>query len=276
MKILILGASGTVGGAIFRYASAQYQCWGTYNKNNPADLDPKRMAKWDIADTNALKQLLIDISPDIVISSLTGDFETQISAHRYMAEYLQKAGKHMIFISTANVFDGATNKPHTESDKPYPVSQYGKFKLECEQLLQSALKENCLIIRIPKIMTRQVADNYIFGEPVYKNLYAGFNTPENVAKAVVKCIQLKKYGILHLSSHDYMSIDTACTHMGKVGYWYAVKDLTAKAYATMMNCELDDIQLPCDDNFYLALQSEDKAFDDFSISCHDIMSIYAG
>ena len=268
-KILILGASGTIGSAIFRCASKQYQCWGTYNKNKPTDLDSRRIVQWDIQDINTLSHLFADISPDVVISSLTGDFETQISAHKHIAESLSDMNTHMIFISTANVFDGETDKPHAELDKPHPVSKYGKFKLECEKMLQSMLDERCLIVRIPKVMTREVANNFVFGKPVYRNLYASFNTSQNIAEAITECIRIQKQGVLHLSSDDFMSADMACTLMGKSGY--AVEDLTLNTYAGMMGCALADVKVSADGKFYFALQSVDNISERFAISCQDIM-----
>jgi len=267
MKILILGASGTVGSAIFKCASNKYQCWGTYNKNKPYNLDFTRMVQWDIEDTAALRQMLMDISPNVIISSLTGDFKMQLSAYNCIADYLQKNDAHMIFISTANVFDGATDRPHTELDQPHPLSTYGKFKLECENLLQTS--EHCLIIRIPKIMTQEIVNNLIFGEPVYRNLYASLNTPLNVAEAIVHCIQIKKCGVLHLSSYDYISADIACTRMGKSGY--AAENLTIDIYVDMLNCEITKLQTSEDGNFYFALQSVDNISKNFAISCEDIV-----
>ncbi|MCL2839459.1 MAG: sugar nucleotide-binding protein [Defluviitaleaceae bacterium] len=268
-RILILGASGTIGHAIFKCASSKYECWGTYNKNKPLDLDSKRIIQWDIKDVILLKQILADVSPDIIISSLTGDFEMQLSAHQCIADYIQTMDTRMIFISTANVFDGAIDKPHTELDTPYPVSAYGKFKLACEKLLQSALGERCLIIRIPKIMTPSVADNLIFGKPVYRNLYISFNTPQNVAEAIIQCIHIGKHGVIHLSSNDFISVDMACTHMGKNGY--VSEDLTLSSYATMMNCEITALQVSIDGNFYLVLQSTDDMSKNFAISCEDCL-----
>lgn len=269
MKILILGASGTIGSAIFKSASHKYQCWGTYNKNVPLDLNSESIVQWSIEDTATLTHLLEDVSPDVVISSLSGDFEMQLSAHRHIANFLRKTEASMVFVSTANVFDGAVDKPHTELDAPYPVSRYGKFKLECEQLLQLSLDERCLIIRIPKIMTEDVASNLIFGEPVYRNLYASFNTPQNVANAIIKCIQVRKHGVVHVSSYDFMSADRACILMGKSGY--IAEDLTLNAYASMMDCQLTDVKLSTNGSFYFALQSVDSILESFVVSCYDIV-----
>jgi len=270
MKILVLGASGTVGSAIYKKAEGLFEVYGTYNKNRPVDLEGLR--HWGIEDITALEGLLSDISPDVVVSALTGNFELQLTAHRHIAGHLQRTGGRVVFFSTANVFDGVVNKVHDEESTPSPVSEYGKFKLTCEKLLQAALDDKCLIVRIPKIMTKKVAENLVFGEPVFRNLNISLNTAENTANAIVKCIQAGKSGIIHLSSHDFMSVCTICKYLGKNGYSSEV--LSIEAYADMMKCDADVLQLSNDGNFYLSLISNNEIAADFNISCRDILDLY--
>lgn len=270
LKILILGASGTVGGAIFKSASnksSKFDCWGTYNKNKPMDLETNQLIQWNIEDIERLQQMIADISPDVVISSLTGDFEMQLTAHRHLAELLRETSTYMYFISTANVFDGAIDTLRSEDESPYPVSDYGKFKLACEELLQAALGARCLIIRIPKIMTPEIAENFIFGEPVYRNLFISLNSPQNVADATIQCIQTERTGVIHLSSHDCMSVDAMCTHMGKSGY--ATDTLTAEGFAKMMGCEPASLRISNNGNFYFGLRN--SASNPFASTCQEIL-----
>jgi dTDP-4-dehydrorhamnose reductase len=51
----------------------------------------------------------------------------------------------LVYISTNAVF-GGENAPYGEEDKPNPINQYGKIKLECELFIRKNLK-NYLIIR---------------------------------------------------------------------------------------------------------------------------------
>ena len=270
MKILVLGASGTIGSAIYRKAEGLFELCGTYCHNKPAGLE--NLVQWDIKDIAALEGLLTHTSPDVIISALNGNFELQFTAHKHVADYLKKSGGKMVFFSTANVFDGAVNKAHDEKSIPFPISEYGIFKLNCEKLLQEALGDNCLIVRIPKIMTQKVAQNLIFGEPVFRNLNISLNTAENTAGAVVKCAQAGKSGIIHLSSHDFMSVDIMCKYLGKSKYKTDV--LSVETYADMMKCDMDVLQLSIDGNFYLALKSDDEISEDFSVSCRDVLDLF--
>lgn len=57
----------------------------------------------------------------------------------------------MIFISTANVYDGALDKIHVETDIAKADSEYGKFKIEYENYILNKLGNNTIIIRAPEI-----------------------------------------------------------------------------------------------------------------------------
>ena len=45
----------------------------------------------------------------------------------------------MIYLSTANVFDGSLGEPHYEGDARVSDSDYGRFKIQCEDLLQNRM-----------------------------------------------------------------------------------------------------------------------------------------
>jgi dTDP-4-dehydrorhamnose reductase len=246
--ILILGASGTVGGAIFRRLSnpprkragnfTSYDSpavYGTFYKNPPfgaGDIQPppslsgtephraktngavneKYYRQWDMANPAGLQYILEEIQPAYVVSALNGNFEHQLSAHRLAAEYLQKSGGFFIFLSTANVFDGSPDAGHSEADTPYPISAYGKFKYACEQLLAKKLNDRCLIIRLPKIVSAKDTPaemKYLERNPrTFSNLFMSFNTVENAAAGIQYYIEEKMTGVVHLTSTDGVPMET--------------------------------------------------------------------
>lgn len=57
--------------------------------------------------------------------------------------------KKLLFISTANVFDGDLSRPWTEQDLPVPESEYGIYKRDCEVMLQKKLPDQLIIFRLP-------------------------------------------------------------------------------------------------------------------------------
>ena len=56
-----------------------------------------------------------------------------------------KAGALIVQISTNEVFDGASDRPYRERDRPEPVNAYGASKLRAEQLVASATADHLII-----------------------------------------------------------------------------------------------------------------------------------
>jgi len=278
MKILIFGASGTVGSALYDALSDEHDVFATFNKNKPDNAQPKRWLKFDIANVAATDYILEAVRPDMVISSLTGQFDLQMAVHSRIAAHLKSSGHRLIFMSTANVFDGDMRGGHNEDSATHAISQYGKFKVSCEDLLKDILGEKCLIVRLPKILSRDFATKMIEqikeGKPVYSNLYINLNTAQNVAQAIRHCIQSDKSGILHLPSHDHISIDDwerqTHKHLGE-SIDYKAQQLTAEHFNEMMgNDNPDLLQTRDDGNFYLTLTSNDEDIKaKFAISCEE-------
>jgi len=281
MKILILGASGSIGGFIYNRLSGQYDVYGTYNENKPCDADDNRFMEYSIADLKCLDNILSKIKPNLIISSLAGDFKQQLTVHSRIAEFLKETAGRCIFISTANVFDGSPDGSKTERDAPYPISEYGKFKYSCEQLLQKELMNKCLVVRLPRTFIIENIDNEIKQVEkngiVFNNLYMSYNTAENVVNAIEFCIESNKFGILHLSSNDSMLqtdfIELLLSNRGR-NISYTKEVLTVEKYCGIFKCE-DTSLLRYSDNGYfnLSIKSNDEDITThFDISCKDIIS----
>ena len=282
MKILILGASGTVGKPLFQVLSEEYEVFGTFNRNKPTGINDKYWRKVDISDISSINTILEATEPDLIISSLTGNFEQQLEVHKQLENYLLKTSGRMIFISTANVFDGDVRGRHSEADSPYPISQYGKFKQTCEELLQTRLGDKCLVIRLPKIMDSETATEFIkqaeTGDPpVYANLYMSFNTATNVANAIKYCIDTRKHGVLHLTSHDSIPISKCMDLLlaeanKKAGY--TPQHLTVESFSSLLGCnEPGLLQHNADGEFRMDLICTDSDIASrFGVSCKAILS----
>lgn len=72
-RILVLGASGTVGAAVFRQLSqnVMFDVYGTYFRK---ESDNPRMRFFSLENHEWINDLLEEIAPSIVISALRGDF----------------------------------------------------------------------------------------------------------------------------------------------------------------------------------------------------------
>jgi len=283
MKILILGASGTVGKPLFQVLSEKYEVSGTFNRNKPTDIDDEYWHKFDITDISSLNTLLETVRPNLIISSLTGNFEQQLEVHKQLEKYLQNTHGRIIFISTANVFDGDVRGQHSEADTPYPISQYGKFKQTCEKLLQKGLGDRCLIIRLPKIMDSQTVAEFLKqaetgNPPVYANLYMSFNSAKNVANTIKYCVDTNKHGVLHLTSSDSISIsqcmDLLLTQTGKKA-GYTPQHLTVESFCSLLGCnEPSLLRHNADGEFRMDLICTDADISSrFGISCKAVLTI---
>lgn len=257
MNILILGASGTVGGAIYETLKTSYDVHGTYNKNQQPNLLP-----WHISDLPGLKTMLKNIAPDIIISSLVGDFLQQSEAHRLMAEYLQETGGRMVFISTVNVFDGDTRGNHTEAAPPYPISQYGVFKQNCEEMLLWKLGAKCLVVRLPKVQPADevsaIRKRLDESKPVYSNLYFNHTTPQIVADTVLSCLKNNRAGISHITNGQYISdadyVNIVAQQHG-ITITPNVQALTAENYCNLLGCnDVARLRMTSDGGFYLTMR----------------------
>ena len=123
-NVLVLGASGTVGTAVFKLLSCEesLNIMGTYFSSDQ-DSSPSLM-RFSVEFPDDINAILKQVRPDIVVSSLRGDFEKQLITHENIAEYLITNNGRLIYLSTANVFDGSWDQPHYEDDTEVSNSDY--------------------------------------------------------------------------------------------------------------------------------------------------------
>lgn len=211
-KILLLGASGLVGRALIKEYKDKFDLYGTY-ATTLTDLPLNKQFQLELTQTEELREILQSIKPDIVISCLRGDFEQQLQFHKEMAEELRKINSKLYYFSTTNVFDGDLSKPHIETDVPIAESEYGKFKIECENMLTDILAERVRIIRIPAIWgkdsprwtsIKQSIQNAKVID-VYSNLKCNNLLDTQLAKQLRFIIENNLQGIFHLGSIDMMT-----------------------------------------------------------------------
>ena len=225
MKILIIGASGLVGGNIYDHLSNQagWEITGTYHHYAVENLLPFNAADkaawspaitgtpWDvIIHTGALTH--VDKCEEEPQLSETG---TVLSAANICALAAAQNAR-LIYISTDYIFDGRSG-PYCEDDIPAPLNVYGGHKLKAEELVRSAINGH-LILRITNVYGKELrGKNYLArvigqlrsGEsPEITAPYDQYATPVNaadIARAVGLLINDKKSGTYHLASTDLLS-----------------------------------------------------------------------
>ena len=213
-RVLILGGSGLVGTAILNEMNRyeEFELYATYFKN---PVKPRVTAgfKLNSDDLSGIGVLLDAVKPQIIISCLRGDFGKQLLLHIKIAEYLKKAGGFLYFFSTANVFDRDFSRPHYEDDAPDSQTDYGQYKIACENKMTELLHGNVCILRIPQVWgkdsprMKELLNALRGGKEitVYPRLFHNTITDVMIAGKLCYIIRNHLTGILHLAPDDIVN-----------------------------------------------------------------------
>ncbi|MEO0571378.1 MAG: sugar nucleotide-binding protein [Bacteroidota bacterium] len=207
-KILILGASGFIGGAIYKELCNYFDTYGTYFSNSSFEANGQFL-KYDLNEDDIFK-VLDKIRPDIIISSLRGNFSGQIQAHLHIMEYLAKNACRLYFLSSANVFDAYSKYPSYEFDKTLSESIYGKLKIRIENMMLRMPEEKIGILRVPMVFgnasprLKEIKTLLDAHQPieVFPNLIINVTTDDRLTQQIHYLINRNKKGIFHLGSTD--------------------------------------------------------------------------
>ncbi|MBD5550601.1 MAG: sugar nucleotide-binding protein [Lachnospiraceae bacterium] len=211
-RILILGASGTVGSAALKLLSQEkdLEILGTYFST--LQKEASSMIHFSVEFPNDIYSILEQARPDIVISCLRGDFDKQLAVHRGIADYLAPGDGKIIYVSTANVFDGSCEKPHYETDTPISASAYGQFKIECENLLRDRMGDRAIVLRIPFVWGKNspriqtVKAGCGSGRlEIYTDFYSNHVSDLQIAEMIHWIIREDKNGIFHVGTSDVIN-----------------------------------------------------------------------
>ena len=213
-RVLILGASGFLGGAIYKELCSYFKTFGTYNTSNKEHEKNKHFFQYNMEEDDVYEILEI-VKPTIVISTLRGDFSAQLVAHQHLAEYVFTNKIKLIFISSANVFDAYSKYPSYETDKTLSNSIYGHFKIKIENMLLRMPKKQVAILRLPMVFGAQspriieMYENIKEKEPieVFPNLIMNVTNDIKVTQQVHYIINRNKSGVFHLGSSDLVHHD---------------------------------------------------------------------
>jgi dTDP-4-dehydrorhamnose reductase len=213
-RILIIGASGFLGGSIYKELCSYFSTFGTYCTDNISLSKNKHFFQYNIEEDDIFEILEIT-KPDIIISSLRGDFSKQVIVHQHLCEYIMKNKSKLIFLSSANVFDAYSKFPSYEYDKTLSNSIYGHFKIKIENMLLRLPKYKVAILRLPMVFGKhsprihEIIQNLKDKEPieVFPNLIMNVTTDYKVTQQIHYMINRNKSGVFHLGSTDLVHHD---------------------------------------------------------------------
>lgn len=157
MKILIIGASGLVGNALYhQFKIKGHDVIGTYNRYK---IDP--FISFDITNDREVEKTIKEISPDVILNPAAYAYvdgceenpdlcrRINVGGVSNVIKTIQGTKTKFVFFSTDYIFDGE-NGPYKEEDTPNPINLYGKLKLEMEEYIKSHL-DRYLIIRTANV-----------------------------------------------------------------------------------------------------------------------------
>ncbi|CDF79116.1 NAD-dependent epimerase/dehydratase [Formosa agariphila KMM 3901] len=213
-RVLIIGASGFIGNAIYKELCSYFNTFGTYNIARKEFEENQHFFQYNVEEDDVF-EILEAVRPTIIISALRGDFSAQIIAHNHMAEYILATNTRLFFVSSANVFDAYSQFPSYELDKTLSHSVYGHFKIKIENMLMRLPKKQIAILRLPMVFGAQSPrvkeiKQHLHDKTsieVFPNLIMNVTTDSKITQQIHYLINRNKYGIFHLGSTDLVHHD---------------------------------------------------------------------
>ena len=213
-RILILGASGFLGGALYKELYPYFNTYGTYNTDNPFYEKNHQFFQYNFEEDD-IYEILESVKPTVIISALRGDFAAQFIAHKHLSEYVLTQKIKFIFLSSANVFDAYSKYPSYEEDKTLSHSIYGHFKIKIENMLLRLPKKYVAILRLPMVFgvqsprVQELITHVKEKTPieVFPNLIMNVTTESKVTQQIHYIINQNKKGVFHLGSTDLVHHD---------------------------------------------------------------------
>jgi len=227
MKVLILGASGLVGGNCLRYFNIKEDVTaiGTYFSYQAKDTFP-----FNTLDLDDPKNFDVDaFQPDVILhcGALTWvdyceehpeeSYTKTVASTKNALALAKKFNARLVYISTDYIFDGDAG-PYTEDHPHNPKSVYGQHKWEAEELVRQTLPEQHLILRITNVygdeernknFIARMLDNVAKQEPIQFSLPADqYATPVNaadIARALYVLLRDHKTGVYNIASTDWVN-----------------------------------------------------------------------
>ena len=233
MNILVTGANGQLGQCLRDLAENDSE--NTWFWTDVAGIEGRKCDYLDITNAKSVKKYFVDNAISVCVNCAAytnvdkAEEDQELAkklnadAPKNLAEACNIHGTKLIHISTDYVFNGTAFIPLTEDRATFPMSVYGKTKLEGEQnIINSGCKYlifrtawlyseygNNFVKTIMKLVAEKeeisVVDDQI-GTPTYARSLAEF-----IYRIISEVVPLQKEGIYHFTNEGVCSwFDFAC------------------------------------------------------------------
>lgn len=226
MKILIIGASGLVGGNCLKYFKEKgFEVLGTH-----FSFETEQTVFFDTLDIyNPKNKQIHDFKADVILNcgALTfvdycedhqeESYKLTVLSNKSVVDYAKENSAKYVYISTDYIFDGQSG-PYLEDDKPNPISVYGKHKFEAEQYIYQQLENNCLVLRITNVYGDEIRNKNFIARIIEKaknkekislklpiDQYATPINAADIARALYLLLKDNHQGVFNISSTDYLN-----------------------------------------------------------------------
>lgn len=218
--VLVIGSKGLVGNAVLLAGQPDHNVTGA----SRSDQNPN--SRVDLRDARSIRRVILETAhpPDVVIlaaavSSVVrceldpaATYQVNVVGSREVVEAAADAKAKVVFLSSDYVFgDGG---PHEESDDPGPMNEYGRQKLEVEEIVLS--RSANVVVRTCQVFGQDARranyvlatlDRLVAGEIVHARPDL-FGTPTYVRDLAAEIIDLATgpaTGVWHVAGPDFVS-----------------------------------------------------------------------
>ena len=204
-KVLLIGGNSLVGQAVTEGLEGSYQIVPTAGHHVP-----ENGYQLAVEEPDRLLEILSRENPEIVVSSIRGDYRAQMEFHRRLAGWIAEKKRRLLYISTANVFDGDLSGPWTESDVPVPGSEYGRFKRDCESMLGDLVGDQLTIFRLsavwntdcPRVRQLKLHSRSEESHPTYPDYTINVTLAKQIGEYAGYVLGHDLCGIFHVGTTD--------------------------------------------------------------------------
>ncbi len=219
-KILIVGASGLVGGYLLDYFGPR--AVGTGNANAASR---QGLIGCDITDAAQTNAVVSQSGADVVVHTAAYTHvdgceqnpelseAVNVEGTRNVAEACKKAGVRYIFVSTDYVFDG-TSGPHRIDEAFAPLNVYGRHKVAAEEIVAGTVEDHAIVRSCNLYGWQPGGKNFVMavyqlgleGKPmrVPVDQFGSPTLAEDMANAIDELASSELTGAFHCAGPDYV------------------------------------------------------------------------